>query len=186
MLSRMTLARRVCRSVAHCLIALGCALVATPPAVGQTAPPPTLPAVKGSIGAAVQVGTTLYLAGSFDRVGHRAHGLALVGTDGALVPGAMPSFDGDVTEVLADGAGGLLALGEFSTVDGRPQAQFVRIAPDGRVDPRFRIEADGPIQAIALAHGRIYLAGGFRTVNGLPRPGLAALDASSGALSAWA
>ena len=80
---------------------------------------------------------------------------------GHYIPGAFPYFAGTVTGIVADSAGGWLVVGDFVSVNGRPIARFARVAPDRTVDERYRVVADGAIAKVALAHGRIYLAGDF-------------------------
>ncbi len=139
------------------------------------------------IRAAAQVAGRLFLGGSFTQLAPPVGGAAVVGPSGALVPGGFPYFTGDVSEIVNDGVGGWVAVGAFTSVDGIPMPGFVRLTPDRRVDPRFRVVAPpGSISHVAVAHGRIYIAGSFRSINGEPRGGLAALSASTGALTAWA
>ena len=47
------------------------------------------------------------------------------------------------------------------------------------------VQADGRVSAILRVGGRIYLGGSFQHVNGAPRPRLAAIDATTGALTGW-
>src|SRR5262245_35086630 len=46
--------------------------------------------------------------------------------------------------------------------------------------------SSGNVQAMALDGSTLYLAGNFSLVAGQPRPGLAAVDAATGALKPWA
>ena len=140
----------------------------------------------GSIRTGTQIGRHLFIGGSFSRLSPPTGGAAIVDTAGNYVAGAFPRFAGTVAQVVADGAGGWLVVGDFASVDGQSFANFARVTPDRTVDPRFRVTTDGPIHVVATAHGRIYLAGEFNTVNGLPRGGLAALSSATGQLTAWA
>jgi hypothetical protein len=45
--------------------------------------------------------------------------------------------------------------------------------------------ADDVVDAIALAGDKLYVGGGFRTLGGLPRSGLGAIDAYSGIVTDW-
>jgi len=47
------------------------------------------------------------------------------------------------------------------------------------------IQTDGQIRAILLVGDRIYIGGGFRSVNGVARNRLAAIDANTGQLTPW-
>src|SRR5829696_8210655 len=47
------------------------------------------------------------------------------------------------------------------------------------------VQTDGRVTAIVSAGGQVYLAGYFTHVNGVPRNHLAAVDATTGQLTAW-
>ena len=127
--------------------------------------------------AATQIDRRLFVAGAFSRLSPPTGSAVVVNLVGHYIPGAFPYFAGTVTGIVADSAGGWLVVGDFVSVNGRPIARFARVAPDRTVDERYRVVADGAIAKVALAHGRIYLAGDFTAVNGAARRGLAALDA---------
>ena len=61
-----------------------------------------------------------------------------------------------------------------------PAAAVVNDLPDDTV------QTDGRVSDILLMGGRIYLAGTFQNVNGVPRTRLAAIDANTGQLTNWA
>lgn len=142
-------------------------------------------AVDGFITAATQIGRRLFVAGAFDRVSPPTGSAIVVDAGGTQVPGAFPSFDGTVHEIVADGLGGWVVVGAFQKVNGQSRASFARVQPDRTVDPRYRITNDGAIRHVRIAHGRVYLLGDFTTINGSRRFGLAALDAATGTLSSW-
>ncbi|MGE3889598.1 MAG: hypothetical protein AB7H81_24490, partial [Vicinamibacterales bacterium] len=133
----------------------------------------------------VQIGRRLFVSGGFNRLSTPTGNAVIVNAAGAHVPGAFPRVTGPVSQVVSDGLGGFLFVGDFTSVGGQPFARFARVGPDRTVDPRYRVAADGPIYHVALAHGRIYLAGEFQTLNGAARHGLAALDAATGRTSAF-
>lgn len=139
----------------------------------------------GTIDTAAQIGRRLFIGGDFTHVSPPLGGAVAMDASGAVLPGRFPRIDGYVAQILADGYGGWVAVGSFRRVDGQPYAGFVRVTPERTVDPRYRVAADGPIEFVAIAHGRVYLAGDFRTVNRQPRRGLAALVAATGELSSW-
>ncbi|WP_273844790.1 PQQ-binding-like beta-propeller repeat protein [Rubrobacter calidifluminis] len=58
-----------------------------------------------------------------------------------------------------------------------------RAAPAG--SPYDTVQTDGRVSAILLWGDRIYIAGNFRHVNGVPRTRLASMDAATGALRGW-
>jgi hypothetical protein len=174
---------------------LAAALSAVPASAQYAELPTPLPApVTSSFGgsspgwltAATQIGRRLFLAGNFTRLAPPTGSAVVVDLAGHYLPDAFPHFAGTVSQIIADGGGGWLAVGEFVSVDGLPIARFARVAPDRTVDPRYKVAADGVVRKVAIAHGRIYLAGDFTTVNGAKRRGLVALDAATGNLSPWA
>ncbi|MEZ5285170.1 MAG: PQQ-binding-like beta-propeller repeat protein [Vicinamibacterales bacterium] len=145
----------------------------------------TLPVADGLVYTGTQIGSRLFIGGTFTHVAPPTGGAAVFDDADQPVPGNWPVIGGTISRIIPDTLGGWVAVGSFTTVNGQPHAGLVHVTGAGEVDPRFRIVADGGISSVALAHGRLYLAGPFTTVNGAPRRGLAALDASSGALLAW-
>ncbi|MGD9903343.1 MAG: hypothetical protein AB7U83_07715, partial [Vicinamibacterales bacterium] len=134
---------------------------------------------------AVQIGRRLFVAGVFSRLGPATGGAVVVDLAGQALPDRFPHFAGTVTQIILDGAGGWLVAGDFTSVAGQPIAGFARVAANRAVDPRFRVVANGAIRRLALAHGRVYLAGEFTAMNGAVRRGLAALDGATGQLTPW-
>lgn len=147
--------------------------------------PRAMAAVDGFLSAATQIGRRLFVAGPFGRVSAPTGRATVVDVGGTQVPGAFPSFDGTVHEIVADGFGGWVVVGAFDNVNGQPYSSFARVQPDRTVDPRYRVTTDGSIRHVRIAHGRVYLLGDFSVINGSRRFGLAALDASTGTLSSW-
>jgi hypothetical protein len=137
------------------------------------------------IRAATQIGRRLFIGGRFTDLGAPTGGAAVVDTLGVLRPEAFPVVGGEVSQVANDGIGGWFLAGTFTSVAGRPIAGFARVAPDRAVDERFRLVLNGAIRRFAVAHGRVYLIGDFTAVNGAARRGLAVVDATTGALTAW-
>lgn len=139
----------------------------------------------GYFTSAAQIGRRLFLAGLFTELRGPAAGAVVVTPGGAVVLGAFPQFQGTVTQILPDGAGGWFVVGDFIEAGGRSTAGLARVTPARTLDTRFHVVADGPVRKIAIAHGRVYLVGDFTVVQGVPRRGLAALDIGTGQLAAW-
>ncbi len=139
----------------------------------------------GGFTAATQIGRRLFLAGPFTRLAEPTGGAVVTTVLGTRVPGAFPFFDGTVSQILPDGTGGWLVVGDFRSVNGEPSSGFARVNADRTVDARFRVIADAAIMRLAIAHGRVYLAGAFTAINGVRRRGLAAFDAATGQLTSW-
>jgi trimeric autotransporter adhesin len=110
---------------------------------------------------------------------------------GALV--ARVDADGAVVAAIADGRGGWFVGGSFTRLGGRRRIALAHVLRDGSVDPSWRASigsASGrpvAVYALACAGLRLFVAGAFGRVGGLQRPGLAAVDARTGAvLRTWA
>lgn len=138
------------------------------------------------IRAATQIGRRLFVGGYPKFLSPPLGGAVVLGPSGAVVPGAFPTFTGAVHQIVPDGRGGWIAVGGFTSVEGRPIAKLARVGADRHVDPSFTVDVDGSIWFVAVAHGRVYFAGAFRVVNGQRREGLAAVSLDTGVLSSWA
>ncbi len=204
---------------------------AAPP--GPAQPDSQLWVTNGTVNATAVSGNTLYLGGDFTSVGPlTGSGAAL---DAAGAPDlALPVANGQIFAVVPDGAGGWYIGGSFSTVDGQPRNNLAHIYPDKTLDSAWAPNANGTVNALAVAGGVVYVGGqlqhrrradpqppggarrqhrrryrlepecwqhgvcaggvgrgGLRrgpasaTVGGQARSRLAALDASTGAATAW-
>ncbi|MDA0162380.1 hypothetical protein OM076_19060 [Solirubrobacter ginsenosidimutans] len=146
-------------------------------ATGLPAPAPIheldglVPVFRPDVG--VRDGDRLYVTG-LDAFGGRAvwarasRGAALFTTGTGVPVGQAPAVEGTVSEAVPDGSGGFFLGGE----------NLAHLRADGTVDPAFAPALDGPVTALAVDGGRVFVAGAF---------GLTALDASTGApVAAWA
>jgi hypothetical protein len=71
----------------------------------------------------------------------------------------------------------VLLAGSFVCGAG-PVCQVIRLREDGSFDPDFQAltGADGPVTDLLLQKdGRVLIAGGFKSINGVPRAGIARL-----------
>jgi hypothetical protein len=128
----------------------------------------------------VRDGDRFYVTG-LDAFGGRAiwarasSGAALFTTGTGVPAGQTPAVEGTVSEAVPDGSGGFYLGGEF-TVGAR--ANLAHLRADGTVDPAFAPALAGPVTAVALGDGRVYVAGSF---------GMTAVDAATGVpVPAWA
>lgn len=103
------------------------------------------------------------------------------------------SANGALIAAIADGRGGWFVGGSFTRIGGQSLVAIAHLLRSGAVDPAWRSSigsASGravAVNALARAGGRLFVAGSFGRVGGLRRPGLAALDARTGAvLRGWA
>lgn len=134
--------------------------------------------------AATQVGRRVFVGGRFLTIGQTTRRVMLIDGAGAQ-PSALPDVNGSNTRAVSDGVGGAIVFGDFTRVGTVPQDRLAHFRADGTLDPTLRVNADGAINDVAVAHGRIYLAGGFTTINGAARAGFAALDARTGQVLSW-
>lgn len=135
---------------------------------------------------AVQIGRRLFVGGDFTALAAPTGAATVLAPSGAVVPGAFPSITGQVSRIVNDGRGGWIVVGAFTSVEGKPFARAVRIRADRHVDPGFLVDADGSIDHVVVAHGRAYLAGGFRVINGQRRGSVAAFSLDTNGLTDWA
>ncbi|WP_320671926.1 hypothetical protein [Patulibacter defluvii] len=138
-------------------------------------------------------GDTLYLGGAFQGVGRRAAGLAVVDRDGGTLDErvaelqALPDSTAGVRIAAADGAGGAWLVTSGAASAG--PSGLAHATADGRIAPSALTLRQGVATAPAATLTRIgdqlVVTGAFDSADGQPRPGVAAFDAASGALSGW-
>lgn len=98
------------------------------------------------------------------------------------------SADGALVAAVADGRGGWFVGGSFTQLAGLRRVAIAHVLASGAVDRAWRASigsASGrPVAVYTLARAgrRLFVAGPFGRVGGLRRPGLAALDARTGAV----
>lgn len=139
-----------------------------------------------SVTSLARIGSRLYVGGDFASLQHKPRLWvgALDTHSGRLLPW-QPLPGGINYPVLLAGrdrvyfggygvqdTSGLAAL---RPADGRPAPGWHAIVDTSNIE-------GGGVRAIARLGGRLYIAGLFRKVNGVPKPGLAALDARTGRL----
>jgi uncharacterized delta-60 repeat protein len=136
--------------------------------------------------AALQADGRLVVAGNFSFVhGSPRRGLARLEESGmpdlTFDPGT--GVAGPVHALAVQPDGRILVAGRFGSVQGQPRTALARLEADGRLDPTFAPQLSGgeptgpTVYALAVQpDGRILLTGGFKTVAGQPRDGLARLE----------
>ncbi|MDX9750974.1 MAG: delta-60 repeat domain-containing protein, partial [Flavobacteriales bacterium] len=105
------------------------------------------------------------------------------GQAGSLDPGfnSGSGTNGEVQAAVQQADGKTLIIGTFTSYDGTTRNRVARLEPDGTLDPSFD-PAAGPaggyvLAALEQSDGRILLAGEFTSYNGVPRNGIARLNA---------
>ncbi|HYH52015.1 MAG TPA: hypothetical protein VEG38_20915, partial [Acidimicrobiia bacterium] len=159
--------------------------------------------LDGKVTAILPLRNRIIVGGTFTQVQEAGSGkpvltrrglFAFDATTGAVAPGFAPDLDVDPdpaadrsVEALAPSPDGraVFVAGTFGHLSGSAVDRVVKLDLDsGAVDSRFQLSVRSAVKDLAVSAGTLYLAGGFTTVNGQPRAGLAAVDAMTGALDA--
>ncbi|MGE4225915.1 MAG: hypothetical protein AB7I23_21420 [Vicinamibacterales bacterium] len=151
------------------------------------------PAADSEIEALAVAGGRVYLGGLFSMLGAQSHVRlgAVDAVSGAPDAGFAPTVDGPVYRVDVHGDlvffGGDFAMVSAST---RHNAAAVKAAPGAGDDGALQgwnPDVGGPVYDLDAFDDDVYLSGGFGSVGGASRPGIAMVDAlaAGGALRAW-
>ena len=131
---------------------------------------------------AVQPDNRTILVGDFTSYNTVGQGrIVRLNVDGSLDPSFQPGAGADAfIHAIAPSPGGQWVIGGgFSAYDGRGRMRVARINANGSLDPTFD-PADGPdgtVWAVAVRpDGKVWIAGDFTAVNGIPRPYVARLN----------
>jgi hypothetical protein len=145
----------------------------------------TNPVCTPEVSSLAVAGDTLFVGGRFSRSGgtvrHDAAAFSL--TDGSLT--GWDPVPGDRPLTLAAAAGRVFLGGDFTSVGGQVRKGVAAIdVRTGAIDPTFRADTDNFVGALELSTdgSRLYLAGAFGSVSGLPRSYLAAVDTATSAV----
>lgn len=111
-------------------------------------------------------------------------------TTGTLDPGFSPVVNGQVHAIATQADGKILIAGRFSSVNGQPRSNIVRLSPDGTIDSSDSFNTTAAINGrvncvLVQKDGRIIIGGQFSSVNGVSRGGIARLNAN-GTLDSFA
>lgn len=167
-------------------------LAASTPPLLEAQPLPIGPPVptwqpNGFVNAVVIDGHTLYAGGVFDQVGPRTGTFAVIDPDDstAVTAGAIDDTVSDV--VVTDGSGGWFVATGRLYPGASESGTVLHLLADGSRDPAWPpvTFAFGAAYALAVDAGRLFMAGTFSAVNGEIRLGVAALDATTGAVLPW-
>ena len=123
----------------------------------------------------VQPDGRILVGGWFTSIDGVAHSrIARLNPDGSLDTGFDPGSgpDGDVESIALQPNGKVLIGGAFTNVNGVASRGICRLHTNGNVDVHFNVGAGvkGEVHSIALtSRSRIFIGGGFWSVNGVPR-----------------
>jgi len=149
----------------------------------------------GTVQTIVRAGDTIYIGGSFTKVGPRTGPGAEVSfagtTDTAMpeVSGIPPSgcsgASSGLRAVVADGGGGWFIGGCFSHVGAVALTNLAHIRADRSVDTAFVPVIDGVVNALAASASTLYVGGTFTSIDGQARNNIAAVSVSGGSVTAF-
>ncbi|MDP9296504.1 MAG: hypothetical protein M3O88_07425, partial [Actinomycetota bacterium] len=145
--------------------------------------------MNGRVWAIIRVGETVYLGGDFTMaVGPagqqvpRAHLAAVNTATGHLTPWN-PRANGSVF-ALARRFRTIFVGGAFTRVKGVPRANFAAIRTDGTLS-KLQVGPGALVRSLAVVGPILYLGGRFGTVQGVHRQHIAAVDLTTGRLTAF-
>ena len=137
-------------------------------------------------------GQTLYLAGAFRTVGENLGGLLTTDPNDGEFLSHMPKVTGHVFAIASDNHGGWYIGGDFTAMSGKPRSGLARVGADGVVNDWQPVVAGSPgylefpsVRKIGVVGDKVFISGGFQSVDDVPRHGLACIDANTGALLPW-
>lgn len=156
-------------------------LLAQPPALG---PPVPVWRPYGRIETLSIDGTTLYAGGAFDYVGPDTGGFGIVDAIDPTAINTVANLTNGAGAIASDGHGGWFVLTGTSTFGTTPV--IAHILSSGQRDTAWvSPDLTGTIDLLEAHGGRLFVGGFLTAVNGVPRAGIAALDAATGALLPW-
>ncbi len=163
--------------------------VPSPGAMPNAVPGTNTPAVDdGDVRAIAKVGSTMVVGGNFTSVAGqpRSKVFAFNASTGALSTTFHPAVTGAVFSVIPGPVANTVYLGgQFTAVGGTAVNDLVLVrTTDGSIVTSFQAPSllSGQVNDLVLRGNRLYLAGTFPKVGGVNHAGLAALNATTGAL----
>ncbi len=174
------------------VVGLTALLLGTAMAVPSATPASTPQVTGGEVRAIAQVGSTIYIGGTFTNVSGSPTGnphrylAAIDSVSGRLVDGFDPQPNNQVHSLLATG-GVLYAGGTFTTVRGCGTCyRLAKLVPTtGQAYTSFAPRPSADVWTLASARGLIWLGGAFASLAGGARSHLAAVSPTNGALSSF-
>ena len=144
---------------------------------------------NGPVVSLVRVGDTMYVAGSFTKIGEkdRTH-LASINLLTGQVTDWSPTISPGINAIAIAG-NRLYVGGPFSEINGQPRSALAAFDLTTGTLTDWHPLLDAPIRpivsSIAADENTVYVAGSFSSVSGSSRNGLAAIDAATGGVTSW-
>jgi hypothetical protein len=151
---------------------------------------PWNPNASGTVQAIAVKGSTVFLGGSFTKVGGKGHQrlAAVDATTGTPIATYKPTIDAEVLTLALAGSD-VYAGGMFTTVNGATHDYIVALnTSTGATDPAFAGSADNGVLASTMsADGtKLVIGGNFTHVDGSSQNHIAAVSPTTGATLPWA
>jgi outer membrane protein assembly factor BamB len=151
---------------------------------------PWNPNASGTVQAIAVKGSTVYLGGSFTKVGGKGHQrlAAVDATTGTPIAAFKPTMDAEVLTLALAGSD-VYAGGMFTTVNGAAHTYLAALnGTSGVLDPAFTGSADNGVLASTMtADGtKLVIGGNFTHVDGSSQNHIAAVSPTTGATLPWA
>ncbi len=140
--------------------------------------------------ALVFTGSVVYVGGYFGRIGGSDRPrLAAIDATTGLATSWNPNLR-DANQVFAIAVSGstVYAGGSFTTAGGQHRLNLVALDASTGAATGFVADTDWPsgyVRALAVQGSTLYVGGDFTSINGVTRNYLAALDATTGAVTSW-
>lgn len=137
-----------------------------------------------SISKLVTRGDSVFVAGSFTRLGLKTDYLASIGEGSSSADQSMPATNNVIRCIIPDGTGGWYVGGYFTQIGGVARNYVARVKADKTVDANFNASCNYAVLAMVKDGAKLYLGGAFTSVNNTTRSYLAAVNATTGVLYA--
>ncbi len=139
--------------------------------------------VNGTVSGVARLGSTIYVGGTFGRVGtRRGSGIVVDDVDG-LQLGDQPHVAGVVYAAVSDQNGGFYIGGRFTAVGGLPRQNLAHLLADHGVDPFWAPTTDAPVRTLLLSGSDVIVGGDFTQISGVTRGRIAKVNATTGAVN---
>jgi len=137
----------------------------------------------GTVYTSVQVGTRLFVGGSFTSIDgtRRVHLAALNAATGRLDTSFHADVDGEVHSLASDGRI-LFIGGKFKLVNGVARQNLAAVDTSTGAVTSFNPAPSGMVRGLAYSGGKVFFGGGFTKVGGTAVNYLAAASATTGAV----